>query len=69
MVGEIFKYLTAVFFGIISIMSVIEILKIAVKGPLHKEDRKSKIKWFIVCILYLACALVGCGTVILMLLK
>lgn len=69
MVGEIFKYLTAVFFGIISILAVIEILKIAVKGPIHKEDRKSKIKWVIICITYLACTLVGCGTVILMLLK
>lgn len=69
MIDEIFKYLWIIALVFISIMSVIEILKIAVKGPLHKEDRKSKIKWIIVCILYLACALVGCGTVILMLLK
>lgn len=69
MISEIFKYLCIIAFAIISILAVIEILKIAVKGPIHKEDRKSKIKWFIVCILYLACALIGCGTVILMLLK
>lgn len=68
MIGEIFRYLTAVFFGIISILAVIEILKIAVKGPIQK-DRKSKVTWTIVCIIYLAIALVGCGTIILMLLK
>lgn len=68
MIGEIFKYLWIISLAIISILAVVEILKIAVKGPIHK-DRKSKIVWVIICIIYLACALVGSGTIILMLLK
>lgn len=66
MIGEICKYLAIIGVSIISILSIIYVIKLMLIGPLVKT-KKNKITWIAACITYIACTIVGMITIVIML--